>query len=244
MRIALALAAVASASILQAPPATAGFAPGQCTTWAYEMRPDIIAGTELADPKITDWNAYRWAANAQLGGFSVGSRPAVGAIAVWPQNTLGAGAVGHVAYVERVRSDGSFYVSEENFDGNPNVHHRWVAPTSALQFIYLAPGERAPKAPTQLGGALESLKSQGLYSTTDLSRTSVTFGLSAPGTVALRLSGPGLDRRYTWRFHAGGSSVDLGSLSGTSSLPAGTYTLTAFSYDSGLHHWWVSFRLA
>jgi len=81
MRIAFALAAVACASVLQAPVATAGFAPGQCTAWAYEMRPEIVAGTELADPTISDWTAYRWAANARVGGFSVGNRPVPGAIA-------------------------------------------------------------------------------------------------------------------------------------------------------------------
>jgi hypothetical protein len=243
MRTVLALAA--AAALLQAPAALAGgFPTGQCTTWAFKMRPDIVADTALQAPAVSDWNAYMWAADARQGGFTVGTRAAVGAIVVWPQNTLGSGPVGHVAYVERVRADGSFYVSEEDFDGRPAVHHRWVAPSSALQFIYLQQGESVPKGPTHLGGELDGLTATGLF-TTNSSQTSVKLTLSAPGTVAMRLTGPGVDRSLTGSFHgAGGWQLALNQLAGTSSLPAGNYTLTAFSYDSGIHRRWVTFRLA
>ena len=244
MRFALACAG-AACSLALAPGALAGgFPPGQCTTWAFEMRPDIVADTALQAPSVSDWNAYLWAVDARQGGFTVGTRAAVGAIAVWPRNALGAGPVGHVAYVERVRADGSFYVSEEDFDGSPAIHHRWVAASSTLQFIYLKTGERVPQAPIELGGELDGLSAGGSF-TTDSSATRIALTLSAPTTVAMRLTGPGVDRTLTGSFRGNGTwQLALNQLSGRSSLPAGTYTLTAFSYDAGVHRRWVTFRLA
>src|SRR5690349_19871460 len=111
------------------PAATApmpGFPAGQCTEWAYLKRPDIV-DTAIAKNGIAgNWNADHWASNAAAAGFLIGSTPAVGAIAVWPAGVDGAGVLGHVAYVEQVSGDGSFLVSEENWEGSPALHRRIV----------------------------------------------------------------------------------------------------------------------
>lgn len=50
------------------------------------------------------------------------STPAVGAVAWWPARFHGAGRLGHVAYVERVKRNGAIVVSEDSYpdDGVPD----------------------------------------------------------------------------------------------------------------------------
>jgi CHAP domain len=239
----LPLATVAAA--LLAPGAGAGgFRAGQCTTWAFLMRPDIVAQSALAGDGVGDWDADRWAANARKAGFPVGSQPRVGAIAVWPAHVLGAGPVGHVAYVEQVRSDGSFYVSEEDFDGSPSVHHRWVQPSSRLQFVYLRQGERLPSGPITPGGGLTSLTSAGTFAASGLAQTSVRFAVDASTDVSLRLTGPHVDRQLGWHVPGGAWTVGLDKIAGTGSLAPGTYKLIVFAYDTQLETRWLTFRLS
>lgn len=73
---------------------------GNCTWWAAHSRPD------LAGAGITG-NARLWYDNAKNLGFSVGSDPRVGAIAVFSN-----GEAGHVAYTMGVNDEDSFNVSE------------------------------------------------------------------------------------------------------------------------------------
>ena len=244
MRLRLAHVLTALACVILAPGAGAAFVPGQCTTWAFMMRPEIVADAILAGVSTTDWNADSWAANAQKAGFRVGTTPAVGAIAVWPAHVLGAGPVGHVAYVQKVRPDGSFYISEEDYDGSPDVHYRWVTATNQLRFIYLLPGEKAPTRPTQLGGQLGDLGASGQYKAGALAETSIDFTVDQATDVALRLTGPGVSRTVTWKFNGGKWAVGLDKIAGASSLPAGTYKLIAFPYDTDLHWWSYTLRLA
>jgi len=78
----------------------------------------------------SNWgNAVNWYYNAQFSGFSVGSTPAVGAIA-W----TGAGYSGHVALVEAVNGD-SVTISEMNYAGWDQVDYRTV-PASSFRYIY------------------------------------------------------------------------------------------------------------
>ncbi len=78
----------------------------------------------------SNWgNAINWYYNAQFSGFSVGSTPAVGAIA-WTS----AGYSGHVAYVEAVNG-GSVTISEMNYAGWDQVDYRTV-PASSFRYIY------------------------------------------------------------------------------------------------------------
>lgn len=81
------------------PPANSG----NCTWWAAYKRPDLaIAG-------ITG-DAAEWYDNAHNLGFSVGSKPGVGAIVVFSYPS-------HVAHTESTNNDGSFGVSEMDATG-------------------------------------------------------------------------------------------------------------------------------
>lgn len=82
---------------------------GNCTWWAARERPDLKA--------FMNQNARLWYGDAVTRGFSVGSRPTVGAVAVFD---LGEKKPGHVAPIVEVSGNGSFSVSEmgwEWFDG-------------------------------------------------------------------------------------------------------------------------------
>lgn len=98
---------------------------GQCT-WGVK---------ELAPWAYTYWgNATDWAANAAAYGFTVGTVPVVGAIAVW---TDPYGGYGHVAYVTAVESETSIEVLEANIGGNPNIanYRGFFDPTSTSEGV-------------------------------------------------------------------------------------------------------------
>lgn len=84
---------------------------GVCTWYAKERRPDLpsFAGDYVY--------AINWLPAAERCGFPVDRRPAEGAVVVFPPGAHGAGANGHVAYVERVEGDG-LLVSECNVTPN------------------------------------------------------------------------------------------------------------------------------
>jgi surface antigen len=94
---------------------------GQCT-WYVATRRNVPS----------NWgNADTWYGKAALEGWSVGSIPAVGAIAWTP-----AGYYGHVALVEQISTDYSeVYVSEMNYVGAGIISHRWVN-ASSFKYIY------------------------------------------------------------------------------------------------------------
>jgi surface antigen len=73
---------------------------GQCTWYAYGriQEAGLISATTLASKGIFLGNASTWPADATRAGYSVGSEPRQGAIAVW---TTGKG---HLAFVEQVVS--------------------------------------------------------------------------------------------------------------------------------------------
>jgi surface antigen len=59
-------------------------------------------------------DAWNWPHVAQLAGLRTDARPTVGSVAVWPKI---ARPFGHVAYVTRVRRDGTIDVAEYNLPG-------------------------------------------------------------------------------------------------------------------------------
>ena len=63
-------------------------------------------------------NAKNWIASAQAAGYSVGTTPVAGAIAVWPND---GGGYGHVAYVTSASSTNSIQVMESNYAGNMSI---------------------------------------------------------------------------------------------------------------------------
>nr|WP_263314000.1 LysM peptidoglycan-binding domain-containing protein [Mammaliicoccus sp. Marseille-Q6498] len=99
------------------------YASGQCTYYAFSKRPDI---------GNTWGNANNWASAAAQSGYTVNNSPAAGAIL---QST--AGGYGHVAYVDRVNSDGSIQVSEMNYQGVGVVSSRTISASAAGSYNYI-----------------------------------------------------------------------------------------------------------
>ncbi|MGW9856518.1 surface antigen [Staphylococcus hominis] len=100
---------------------------GNCTYYAFDRR------QQLGRSVGSYWgNANNWANSARSAGLVVDHRPEVGAIF---QTT--AGYYGHVGVVERVNNDGSFYVSEMNWNGHFNdVTNRTIHSSSGYNFIH------------------------------------------------------------------------------------------------------------
>jgi surface antigen len=106
-----------------------GFSYGYCTWW-------------VAQKRYIPWrgNAVEWWWNARPFGFAEGATPRVGAVMV--MGVSGTSPQGHVAYVESVRPDSSFVVSEMNWWGVPGggwnrVDYRMVTSMlNVLGFIY------------------------------------------------------------------------------------------------------------
>jgi surface antigen/LysM repeat protein len=104
-----------------------GYPFGQCTYY-------------VATRRHIPWldNAGGWYRDAIAAGFRVGHSPAPGAIMV----SFEGNSLGHVSFVERVNSDGSWVVSEMNFRANGGgwgrVDHRTVVPGTVyvVGFIY------------------------------------------------------------------------------------------------------------
>ncbi|WP_249629656.1 peptidoglycan hydrolase PcsB [Streptococcus uberis] len=102
---------------------------GQCTWGVKSLAPWVG----------NNWgNGGQWAASAAATGFSVGTTPVVGAVAVWT-----GGGYGHVAYVTAVESSTRIRVMESNFNGNQYIadHRGWFNPTSTYQgaAVYIYP---------------------------------------------------------------------------------------------------------
>ncbi len=117
----------------------------QCTYWANEKRPDIALNESPSDPAPTQWDAYRWAAHAQLEGLKVSSAPGVGDVAVWPPATPG--GPGHVAYVEAVSPGATMIVVSEMNAGFPDGDTRLVdsSALAGVKFIGLPPDSTPPR---------------------------------------------------------------------------------------------------
>jgi surface antigen len=96
---------------------------GQCTYW-------------VASQRNIPWNgnAWEWFGQAQANGRSTGRSPAVGSIMVTWENRF----YGHVALVEAVNGDGSWTVSEMNYQGWGIVDRRRIRPGTVplIGFIY------------------------------------------------------------------------------------------------------------
>lgn len=93
-----------------------GYAPGYCTYYVKNRRPDI--GNQWG-------NANQWLYSAQAAGYATGPTPVPGAIAVQGN---------HVAYVESVQGD-TATISEMNYGGLWRMNTRTV-PASSFYYIY------------------------------------------------------------------------------------------------------------
>lgn len=104
------------------------YAPGNCTWYVYNKRPDIGSF----------WgNAASWAVSARAAGYRVDSTPAVGAIAQWNAWAGGSWGWGHVGVVESVNGDGTVTISEMNYAGALyRVTSRTVPISSVSNYIH------------------------------------------------------------------------------------------------------------
>jgi LysM repeat protein len=95
---------------------------GYCTWYVYNRKPVPWLG-----------NANEWFGQARAYGWATGQTPRVGAIMVTMESVYG-----HVAYVESVHADGTWTVSEMNFQGFGRVDMRTIRPGGVplLGFIY------------------------------------------------------------------------------------------------------------
>lgn len=96
------------------------YAPGNCTWYVKNRRPDL--------PNSLG-NANTWYSRAAALGMAVGSSPRAGAV-----GATTAGSLGHVVYVEAVNGDGSITISEMNFAGEYSQRTRTA---SASEFMYI-----------------------------------------------------------------------------------------------------------
>jgi N-acetylmuramoyl-L-alanine amidase len=122
------IAVVAAASSISSTPSVSYSFVGGNNTYAWGNCTWYVASRRSIPPF---WgNARDWYYNAQYSGYSVGSVPAVGAIA-W----TGAGYYGHVGYVESV-SGGMVTISEMNYGGNFGRMTYRTTSASSFRYIY------------------------------------------------------------------------------------------------------------
>ncbi|WP_376797403.1 CHAP domain-containing protein, partial [Thermogemmatispora sp.] len=132
---------------------------GNCVWWAWEQWHWLHYDLPL------NWgNAADWVSAAQRTGLSVGTRPRVGAIAVFPvaDGVWAYSSAGHVAFVTWVSSDGdTFNVTYQNY-GDPTPVHLGIGyhvsvinqpryQRGQLRFIYF-PGQIDPQLFERLPG--------------------------------------------------------------------------------------------
>lgn len=106
---------------------------GFCTWWAWYRH--------QSEPLLKMGNAANWPRVAPSYGLHVGSKPVVGATAIFQPGVEGADAgAGHAAHVEAVLGGGWFIISEMNFGWNGGgwgrVDWRYVYVAPGVSFIY------------------------------------------------------------------------------------------------------------
>lgn len=228
--------------------AHSGFPAGECTFWAYAKRPAIVdltvlhtlnvrvsanGGIQAVQP-ISAWDGWLWAANARKGRFAVGTRPAVGAIAVWPRNTDGAGPIGHVAYVEKVLAGGAFAVSEDNWAGHRSPTHRVVSANRSLRFIYRRADEPKRSGTGSIRRVSGTMGSDG-------KTPSATLRMTGRANVLFKLIGPhGFVKEASQVVPAGTSTVALSELVEGATLAAGDYTIAVLVVGGGGNYQFVT----
>lgn len=104
-----------------------GYPSDQCTAYAKEKRPDLPDNLG---------HAKDWAKNAEDQGFPVDKTPNEGDIVVFQPKVYDADEIyGHVAYVEKT-IDGTFNISERNFDGKSYNERYDLVVITGVSFIH------------------------------------------------------------------------------------------------------------
>ena len=122
-----------------------------CTEFAYgrAMEKGLFQNNQGIGARISGHAGF-WDDN--VGASNWGRQVRANSIVVWDPNQGGAGSVGHVGFVERVNSDGSFTISEANWDRaegrfNSRTITRGSNAFNTAKFIYLSGGS-TPLPPT------------------------------------------------------------------------------------------------
>jgi len=117
---------------------------GYCTYWVKQMASwwPNAAG-----------NAAQWFGYAKSHNMSVGQTPQVGSIAVW--DTFSSGQ-GHVGYVTNVAPNGTFTVSEMNWNGFGVTDNRTVNPQNNPHFLGFIYGPTGTPQPTAIQNAMST----------------------------------------------------------------------------------------
>lgn len=124
------------------------FAASNGTGGTYLWCTDFAFGRALEKGLIQNYNGLGARISGNAGAWddqagSWGRQPQANSFVVWDPNQGGAGSVGHVAFVERVNSDGSFVISEANFaQARMSFNSRTISPGmnafNTAKFVYLS----------------------------------------------------------------------------------------------------------
>lgn len=112
---------------------SAGYPQGQCT-WYVDQR--MKQFNEYIHNNMGD--AHNWNNRAEKEGYHVSSTPKKHTAVVFEAGQLGADTqYGHVAFVEKVNSDGSIIISESNVKGLGVISYRTIDASDASQLDYI-----------------------------------------------------------------------------------------------------------
>lgn len=112
---------------------SAGYPQGQCT-WYVDQR--MKQFNEYIHSNMGD--AHNWNNRAEKEGYHVSSTPKKHTAVVFEAGQLGADTqYGHVAFVEKVNSDGSIIISESNVKGLGVISYRTIDASDASQLDYI-----------------------------------------------------------------------------------------------------------
>lgn len=105
-----------------------GGAWGNCTYYVYNRVAQL--GKPIQSPAMG--HAFMWSDSARSMGYNVSHTPKTGTVAVFRQGVAGSDPTyGHVAFVEKVFSDGSVLVSEMNVQGLNVISTRIISASDA-----------------------------------------------------------------------------------------------------------------
>jgi surface antigen len=80
-------------------------------------------------------HAYQFAGQASVGGWTVGTTPAINSVAVFPAGSFGS-SVGHVGWVVQV-SGSQLRIQDYNWNfTGAVVSDHWVTPPAGTRYIY------------------------------------------------------------------------------------------------------------
>lgn len=116
-------------------PGSSSYAFGNCTQYVYNriMQLGGYVGQQMG-------NGGEWGINGAKQGYFTTSVPTVGYAVSFPPGVAGSSPIyGHVAFVEKVYSDGSILVSEMNVKGLNVVSYRHISAGVAALATYIQP---------------------------------------------------------------------------------------------------------